>query len=137
MPRLAALVGLLPALSFSLVACGNAGAPEQVADAFAEAYFQRMDQEKAKEYTALGASSMLDDELRDVAEIRKDGYSPGEAAAEVTIRRGEPSPREQRIRFPYEVRVKTGAAEHVTDADIELAQIQGSWKVVRVGLRPR
>lgn len=127
------------ALTLALAACSKPGAPEQVADRFAEAYFRAIDQEKAKEYTALGATEMLDAELRSVAEVRKGGYTPAEAATDdVTLRRGEPTKRDQRLRFPFEVvqRSKDGV-ETVRDADIELAQIQGAWKVVRLGVKQR
>jgi hypothetical protein len=133
-PRVA--LSLVLALTFCSFGCAERGSPEAVADAFAEAYFRRMDQEKAKEYTALGASEMLDKELRDVYQIRKDGYNPIEARSSVEVLRGAPSRREQRIRFPYEITIKgEGAAPSIRDADIELAQIQGAWKVVRVGLK--
>lgn len=127
------------ALTVALGGCSKKGAPEQVADAFADAYFRRADQEKAKEFTALGATEMLDAELRSVAKIRKDGYTADEAAdAEVTLHRGEPTARDQRLRFPYEVTVKLpDGSSSIRDADIELTQIQGAWKVVRVGLTPR
>jgi hypothetical protein len=127
------------ALTVTLGGCSRKGAPEQIADAFADAYFLRMDQEKAKEYTALGASEMLDAELRSVAQIRKEGYTPNEASgAEVNIRRGESTKRDQRVRFPYEIMVKLpDGSETVRDADVELTQIQGAWKVVRVGLKQR
>jgi hypothetical protein len=117
--------------------CAPDGSPERVADAFADAYFRRMDQEKAKDYTALGASSMLDSELHEVAQIRKDGYTPSEAAAEIVLRRGPASQRDQRVRFPFEVVVKVDGAETIRDADVELTQIQGVWKVVRVGVKAR
>jgi hypothetical protein len=126
------------ALALTLPACKKQGSPEQVADAFVEAYFRRADQEKAKEYTALGATEMLDTELRSVAKIRKEGYTPNEAAAaDVTVRRGAPTHRDHRIRVPYEIVVKIDGAETVRDADIELTNIQGAWKVVRIGLKNR
>lgn len=126
-------------LTVALGGCGKKGSPDQVADAFADAYFRRSDQEKAKEFTALGATEMLDSELRSVADIRKQGYTPSEAAeSEVSVRRGEPTSRDQRIRFPYEVTVKApDGSTSIRDADIELTQIQGAWKVVRVGLKQR
>ena len=127
------------ALTVTLGGCSRKGAPEQVADAFVDAYFLRIDQEKAKEYTALGASEMLDAELQSVAQIRKEGYTPSEASgAEVSVRRGEATKRDQRVRFPYEIMVKLpDGSETVRDADVELTQIQGAWKVVRVGLKQR
>lgn len=132
------LVALVLALSTALAGCAKQGAPEQVADAFVDAYFRRMDQEKAKEYTALGATEMLDKELRDVAQLRKDGYGVNEAAGgDVSVRRGEPQQRDQRLRFPYEIHIKLDGAETVRDADVELANIRGAWKVVRVGLKQR
>jgi hypothetical protein len=121
----------------SLAGCSERGSPEQVADAFAEAYFRQMDQEKAKEYTALGATAMLEKELHDVAQIRKEGYTPAEAAGSVLVRRGEPVQRDQRLRFPYEVVIRSDGEETIRDADVELTKIGGEWKVVRVGLASR
>jgi len=110
-----------------------------VADSFADAYFRKIDQEKAKEYTALGATEMLDAELRSVAEVRKGGYTPQDASSDdITFKRGEPLKREQRLRFPYEVVLRSREGVETTrEADIELAQIQGAWKVVRLGVRQR
>jgi len=113
------------------------GAPEQVADAFVEAYFRHADQEKAKEYTALGATEMLEKELQDVAQLRKDGYTPAEAGADVRVHRGEPTKRDQRVRFPYEIEVRSESGQTTREADVELASIRGTWKVVRLGLSPR
>jgi hypothetical protein len=130
----------IAAVVFSVAAlgCTKKGSPEAVADGFVEAYFLHMDQEKAKEFTALGATEMMDKELRDVAQIRKDGYSPADAAPEMSVHRGNPSPRDQRVRYPYEIHVRSGSSpEVVRDADVELAQIDGAWKVVRVALHQR
>lgn len=133
------LAAAVLALTVTLGGCSRKGSPEQIADAFADAYFRRIDQEKAKEYTALGATEMLDAELRSVAQIRKDGYTPDEASgSEITVRRGEATKRDQRVRFQYEIVVKLpDGTETTRDADIELTQIQGAWKVVRLGLKQR
>lgn len=125
------------ALFIVLTGCSKDGSPEQVADAFADAYFRQMNQDKAKEYTALGATAMLDKELKDVEEIRKGGYTPDQAEPNVSLRRGDSAKRDQRVRVPYEVIVRGNGGETIRDADIELAQIQGVWKVVRVGLKSR
>lgn len=126
------------ALTVALGGCKKKDGAEQVADAFVEAYFQHADQEKSKEYTALGATQMLVDELREVEKLRKDGYTPSEAAlGDIRVNRGASTTREQRIRFPYEVTVRSEGVETVRDADVELAQIQGAWKVVRVGVKQR
>jgi hypothetical protein len=132
------LVPLVLALSTALAGCAKPGGPEAVADAFADAYFRRADQEKAKEYTAFGATEMLEKELKEVAQIRRDGYTPTEArSAEVNVRRGDAKKRDERIRFPYEIKVKSDGAETVRDADVELAQVRGAWKVVRVDMKQR
>ncbi|MCC6555803.1 MAG: hypothetical protein IT372_22810 [Polyangiaceae bacterium] len=110
------------------------GTPESVADAFVEAYFVEVDQEKAKEFTALGATKMLDDELREVAQLRKEDHDYAAARGDVSVQRGEPVSREQRIRFPYRIKVSTEGGEAIHEADVELTQIQGGWKVVRVGV---
>jgi hypothetical protein len=130
------LVALALALSIALPGCAKRGAPEEVADAFVDAYFRRADQEKAKEYTALGATEMLERELRDVAQLRRDGYTPAEAGGgDVKVHRGESFKRDERIRFPYEIVVRSEGVETVRDADVELANIRGAWKVVRLGLK--
>ena len=128
---------LLVPLAGGLAGCGSRDSPEAIADAFAHAYFEEMDQEKAKEYTALGATSMLDAELKEVLPLRKEGYTPGQAQADVRIHRGETTARDQRVRVPYEVVIRSDGGETVRDADVELAKIGGSWKVVRVGLVSR
>ncbi len=132
------LAALCLAVAAPLAGCAKQGAPEQVADAFVDAYFRRADQEKAKEYTALGATEMLDEELRGVAQIRKDGYTPAEAAgSEISVRRGASTRRDERVRVAYEIVVKAEGTETVRDADVELASIRGAWKVVRLGLKGR
>ena len=44
---------------------------------------------------------------------------------------------DERVRYAYEIFVKVGETEMIRDADIELTQIDGLWKVVRVGLKSR
>jgi hypothetical protein len=134
-PPIARCLGL--AVVLLMTSCKKEGSPEAVADAFVDAYFRQMNQEKAKEYTALGASAMLDAELKEVAQIRKEGYTPAEAAADIRVRRGDPVQRDHRIRFPYEIVIRLEGAEMTKQADVELTQIQGVWKVVRVGLEQR
>ena len=80
---------------------------------------------------------MLEDEIGRVAQLRKDGYGPAEAGGQVTLKRGEPVPRDQRVRVPYEVTVQVDSTQTIRDADVELTQIGGVWKVVRIGLRSR
>jgi hypothetical protein len=129
-----ALVALALAAHAAGIGCRDQGSPEAVADAFVDAYFVQVDQEKAKEFTALGATKMLEDELREVAQVRDKDHNPIEARGDVTVTRGEPVMRDQRIRFPYQIAVRADAAETTQQADIELTRIQGGWKVVRVGL---
>lgn len=112
----------------------EAGSPEAVADAFADAYFRRADQEKAKEYTAFGATKMLDQEIAEVRGVRGDGYDPAAAQLDVAVERGQRSTRDHRVRFDYLVTYRSEAGEQQKHADIELSQVDGAWKVVRVGL---
>ncbi len=80
---------------------------------------------------------MLVDELREIEKLRKDGYTPSEAAlGDIRVNRGPRRPRAAHP-LPYEVIVRTEGVETVRDADVELAQIQGAWKVVRVGVKQR
>ncbi len=106
-----------------------------MADAFVDAYFRQMDQQRAKDFTALGATHMLDAELASVAEIRKEGYTP--SSVSVVVHRGTSTPRDQRIRVLYEIEIEADGAKQVRDADIELTRIDNNWKVVRVGVAQR
>lgn len=137
--RLSRVVSALVACAALLVfvaACDKpqAGSPEAVADAFVDAYFRRADQVGAKQYTALGASRMLDEEIAEVAKVRDEGYNPRDASLDVAVERGERSSRGKRVRFDYTLRFKHSQGEVVKHADVELAQLDGQWKVVRVAV---
>jgi hypothetical protein len=107
------------------------GSPEAVADSFAAAYFVRADQQRAKQYTAFGATKMLDQEIAETKSLRDSGYTPSEAALDVNVTRGARSSRGERVRFDYLVRFSGGGTKH---ADVELARVSGEWKVVRVAV---
>jgi hypothetical protein len=106
-----------------------------VGDAFVDAYFRRADQEKAKQYTAFGATKMLEREIAEVKEVRDTGYMPGDAALGVEAERGARTKRGDRVRFDYLLRFRgQDGSEQVKHADVELADVEGSWKVVRLGV---
>jgi len=135
-----ALARLLTALSVAiwlLAACKDQGAPEYVADQFVEAYFAHMDQQTARQYTAFGATEMLDRELELTRGVREQGYLPAEAAAQVSWRRTGRSTRAERVRFDYDIAIRREGSEDHRQADIELAKVQSGWKVVRVAVEPR
>lgn len=130
-------------LMFSMLACSlllmgcdepKPGTPEKVADAFVVAYFGEANQEKAKQYTAFGATKRLEREIRDVQSVRAEGYTPQQAAIDVTFERGARSMREERVRFDYLIRYPASHDTAAKHADIELAEVHGEWKVVRIGL---
>jgi hypothetical protein len=110
------------------------GSPEAVADAFVDAYFRKADQGAAKEFTALGATRMLDKEIADVAEVRGEGYNPSDAALDVAVERGARSTRGTRVRFDYKLKFQDPNGEVIKHADIELAKLDDTWKVVRISL---
>ena len=117
--------------------CTDKAAPEYVADQFVDAYFRRMDQQGARQFTALGATEMLDKELDLVRSVRAEGYTPDEAAAQVVVRRTARSTRGERVRFDYQITIKHEESEEHRTADIELSKIQTVWKVVRVDVKPK
>jgi hypothetical protein len=125
------------ALAFLAGGCTDKSAPEYVADQFVDAYFRRMDQQGARQFTALGATEMLDRELDLVRSVRSQGYTPDEAAARVDVRRTARSTRGERVRFDYDITIRHDESEERRSADIELAKIQTLWKVVRVDVKPR
>jgi len=118
-------------------ACTDKAAPEHVADQFAEAYFRRIDREAARQYTALGATEMLDREIQLIRSVHAGGPAADNAASDVTVRRRGRSLRGDRIRFDYEITARSEAGDLVRSADVELARIQSAWKVVRVDVRSR
>ena len=114
-----------------LGSCRDVTSSETVADQFADAYFRRFDQDSALAFTALGATEMLDKELADTKAIRESGYTPVEAAADVTFTRGPAIPRDARIDYRYEVTARSEDTPSVVrEVDVELAKIGGVWKVV-------
>ncbi len=126
------LLSLAPAL----LGCERAdpGAPESVADAFADAYFARANQEEAMKHAALGMAKQLEKEVLETQAIRSKGSGPEQAELTARVERGARSEREGRVRFAYSIRFGGSAAAHEKRADVELARIDGNWKVVRVGL---
>ena len=137
-PRCRAIAVLATVFCLLLApACKDQGAPEYVADEFVEAYFTRMDQRAAREFTAFGATEMLDRELELTRGVREQGYLPSEAAAKVTWRRTGRSMRGERVRFDYDIDIQRDDTEDHRVADIELAKVQAGWKVVRVAVRPK
>jgi len=134
----ATTLGRILALGCVIVlACADKAAPEYVADQFVAAYFQHMDQREARQFTALGATDMLDREIELTRGVRAEGYSAAEAAAEVVWRRRGRSLRGERVRFDYDIAIKHDESEEHRSADVELANIQAAWKVVRVDVRQR
>lgn len=119
------------------VACTDKTGPEYIADQFVDAYFRRMDQQAARQFTALGATEMLDRELDLVRTVRSQGYTPDEAASQVTYHRTARGTRGERVRFGYEITIKHEDSEDHRDADVELAKIQAAWRVVRVDVKAR
>ena len=135
--RVAALLILALGLGILLPSCKDHGAPEYVADQFVEAYFQRMDQQGARQFTAFGATEMLDRELELTRGVREQGYLPAEASAQVNWRRTGRSTRGERVRFDYAIDIRRDDSEEHRLADIELAKVQAGWKVVRVAVQPK
>jgi hypothetical protein len=124
----AAILGLAPG-----AACRDRTSSEYVADEFADAYFRRMDQDFALRFTALGATEMLDKEIQDTKALRESGYTPAEAAATVNFTRGPALPRDARVGFHYTITIRANDSDPVRrEADVELARIGSSWKVVSV-----
>jgi hypothetical protein len=135
--RRVSLAGLATTLLFLFLACKDQGAPEYVADEFVEAYFRRMDQRGARQFTAFGATEMLDRELELTRSVREQGYLPAEAAAQVDWKRTGRSMRGERVRFDYAIDIRREGSEEHRTADVELAKVQSGWKVVRVGVASR
>ena len=131
------VVTVATAVLFLFLACQNRGAPEYVADEFVEAYFRRMDQQGARQFTAFGATEMLDRELELTRSVREQGYLPSEAAAQVNWKRTGRSARGERVRFDYTIDIRREGSEDHRTADVELAKVQSGWKVVRVAVQSR
>ncbi|MSP25195.1 MAG: hypothetical protein EXR75_08525 [Myxococcales bacterium] len=118
------------------VACraDDPGAAETVADRFADAYFVRADLAGAARDAALGMARTLEQEVLDTRALRAQGYGPSQANLNVRVERRGRSERGERIRFDYAVTFGPSERAGKKHADVELARLDGSWKVVRVGL---
>jgi hypothetical protein len=116
-------------------ACSDKSGPEYIADQFVDAYFRRMDQQAALQFTALGATEMLDRELDLTRAVRGQGYTQEEASAQVSYHRKSRATRGERVRFDYQIDIKREDSEEHRAADVELAKIQTAWKVVRVDVK--
>lgn len=123
--------GLLVAALGSACSKVEPGSPEAVADGFADAYFGHADQARAKQFTAFGASKMLDEELAATRPLRDGSFKASDANLDVSLVRGERTSRGERVRFDYAVKFQGGVEKH---ADVELAKVDGEWKVVRVAV---
>lgn len=121
----------------ALFSCTDKQAPEFVADQFVDAYFRRMDQQGARQFTALGATEMLDREIELTRSIRGTGYTPDQAASDVRFQRKERSMRGDRVRFDYAITIREEGSDSERIADVELAKLQSLWKVVRVDVRQK
>jgi len=122
-------------LSGLATGCTDKSAPEYIADQFVDAYFRRMDQQAARQFTALGATDMLDRELELTRAVRGQGYTQEEATGQVACRRKARATRGERVRFDYEIDIKRDDSEEHRSADVELTKIQAVWKVVRVDVK--
>ncbi len=130
--RLAVMVALAASSPWS-TGCRDKASSDYVADEFADAYFRRMDQESALHFTALGATDMLDKELRETKALRESGYTPNEAASSVYLTRGPAVPRDARVDYRFDITARPEDSPPVQrTAELELAKIDGVWKVVSV-----
>jgi hypothetical protein len=124
-------------LSWGPVGCAGDTAPERVADHFTDAYFRRMDPQAARSYAALGAGEMLDREI-DLARSVRDGAPVAAAAvSDVAVRRAARSVRGERVRMTYEIAFGGEGGETKRSADLELARMDATWKVVKVDVKAR
>lgn len=81
------------------------------------------------------APPYVEAELKEVQDVRKDGYAPG--SVEVAVHRGQPVPRDERIRIPYEIEIFDGGRQAGAGRGCLVLLIHGAWKVVRVGVKSR
>ena len=89
----------------------------------------------AKRFTAFGATKMLERELAEVEKVRKSGYLPTEAQLQVAATRTSRKTRGQRVAFDYELKFANSEGEETRNAQIEVAEVAGDWKVVLLVLQ--
>jgi hypothetical protein len=80
---------------------------------------------------------MLDREI-DLARSVRDGAPVAAAAvSDVAVRRAARSVRGERVRVTYEIAFGGEGGETKRSADLELARIDATWKVVKVDVKSR
>src|SRR5262249_37656085 len=109
----ALLLGAVP-----VTGCTGKAAPGNIADQFVDAFFRRMDQQAARQFTALGATEMLDRELELTRAVRGEGYTQEEASGQVSCRRTGRGSRGERVRFDYAIEIRQGDSEEHRTADV-------------------
>lgn len=136
-------------LAFAVaLACSGkpSNTPVAVAERFLDLYFVEIDQEKALPLVTGLAKEAIEDELREVAQIRQDGYGPSEAKGKAYYQKTYASedPAGGSARLIYDLTMEHGQGEsgrtyrHVL---LSLRKEEGAWKVasftVREGASPK
>jgi hypothetical protein len=130
-----------------MVGCGGqpSNSPVAVAERFLDLYFVEIDQEKALPLVTGVARDALENELRDVAKIRAEGYGPSQAMGKAYYQRTylKEEPSGESARLVYDLTMEFGEGEssrmrrHVF---LTLRKEEGRWKVasftVREGASP-
>src|SRR5262245_33152705 len=131
-----------------LAACGGppANTPVGVAERFLDLYFVEIDQEKALPLLTDPAREAIEEELREVAKIRAEGYGPAQAKGKAYYQQSyrQEDPSSGSARLVYDLTMELGEGEssrtrrHVL---LSLRKEAGQWKVasftIRDGVSPR
>ncbi len=119
-----------------LVAAGAAGCgdtPEKLGDHFVDLYLVDIDQARARTLTCGLAEKKIDDELKLVADVRRD-ESRDDPKPTVFYTRREMRMSGERAHGTYDVTVKFGGDETRKNAMLSLEKVNGRWCVANFTL---
>jgi hypothetical protein len=127
---------VLAALACSAVlSCGD-GAPKNsagsVADRFVDLYIIEIDQHRALAFTTGSARQRIEDEIKEVAQVRSTGYSAGAAKPRVFYERTKLSVDKKagRARAVYDVKLEQSGVEARRHVLVSLHSHEGgAWRV--------
>lgn len=117
-------------LPLMLAGCSSANTAEGVAERFVEAYYVRIDQVQALDFTAALAREKLQRELQLVAQARRGG-SVEQARPKIEYTRAQIRLEGPRVFFIYDLTIKpTHVSPMLKRVLITTEQLEEHWKVI-------
>ena len=117
-------------ISVAFVGCSRDNTPEGVANRFMQAYYVQIDQGQALEFAGALARERLQQELRAVAPLRRDGTFPA-ARPDVKYTLDRTQPEGRQVLLYYDLTIApTHVAPMLKKVLVITEQLDEQWKVI-------